>query len=782
MSAAAPPVPTQLRADPPASAPMRSSSGAPARERTAPDGNRPLFVRLAACLALALFGAQAWGDMVRPEAPGRLLLAAFLGAALGLVVLFAGPLSRGRRAGALAGVVLAGFVTAVLTAGVPADLLRPKHWDTLFGGLGEGISALPGLSVPYRGVDEWNRIAMLLGGTFLAVLGPVLACWPGRDGRPAGPGVPALVLTVLYAVPAVQLRFDHPVLDGTIFALLLATVLFAERLAPRDIRAAAIPVGIALLVGAVLAPRLDAPDPWLDYESIAQSSGERGTTAFAWDHSYGPLDWPRDGREVLRIRSRESAYWKATTLADFDGKRWREVRPQGVEDDPAAEAPNPRWVQSLRVSVRNLRTNQFVTAGTTLRIERSPRSVVPGSPGSFVTGERPLRRGHAYLARVYHPRPRPEQLAQAGTDYAPELWPYLSMQLPASVGGPAAPPDQSGWARPGGRDGFVVFPTFGSTQDALGYYGRGYGERVGEEWVRDSAYARTYRLALRLKAQSRTPYEYVRRVTAYLQDGFTYTETPPARPVPIDSFLFRDKVGYCQQFSGAMALLLRMGGVPARVATGFTPGTLDTTRNEYVVRDLDAHSWVEAYFPGIGWNTFDPTPAIAPPRAQTAGIDQGGGDDPVEEEETGAASAERGTDAASPDAGLADSGSSGGISVLAIIALSLLGVALVAAVVGFVLMHRRHVRMTVDDHVRELERALRRSGRSADGALTLSSLERRFRLAPDAAAYVRALSDGRYGWGGSTPTRAQRAALRRELAAGLGLRGRLRSLWALPPW
>ncbi|MFP5341155.1 MAG: hypothetical protein ACLGIW_22225, partial [Gammaproteobacteria bacterium] len=60
----------------------------------------------------------------------------------------------------------------LLTAGVPADLLRPKHWDTLFGGLGEGISALPGLSVPYRGVDEWNRIAMLLGGTVLAVLGP----------------------------------------------------------------------------------------------------------------------------------------------------------------------------------------------------------------------------------------------------------------------------------------------------------------------------------------------------------------------------------------------------------------------------------------------------------------------------------------------------------------------------------------------------------------------------------------------------------------------------------
>ena len=51
-------------------------------------------------------------------------------------------------------------------------------------------------------------------------------------------------------------------------------------------------------------------------------------------------------------------------------------------------------------------------------------------------------------------------------------------------------------------------------------------------------------------------------------DGFTYDENPPRRPYPLESFLFQDKVGYCQQFSGAMALLLRMGGIPARVLGG----------------------------------------------------------------------------------------------------------------------------------------------------------------------------------------------------------------------
>src|SRR6185369_2136665 len=82
----------------------------------------------------------------------------------------------------------------------------------------------------------------------------------------------------------------------------------------------------------------------------------------------------------------------------------------------------------------------------------------------------------------------------------------------------------------------------------------------------------------------------------------------------LDAFLFRDRAGYCQHFSGSTALLLRMGGVPARVATGFSPGSRDG--GDHIIRDLDAHSWVEAYFPGIGWVTFDPTPGDSPARSQ----------------------------------------------------------------------------------------------------------------------------------------------------------------------
>ena len=58
--------------------------------------------------------------------------------------------------------------------------------------------------------------------------------------------------------------------------------------------------------------------------------------------------------------------------------------------------------------------------------------------------------------------------------------------------------------------------------------------------------------------------------------------------------------------------MLRMSGIPARVASGFSPGSLNRDTGEYRVRDLDAHSWVEVYFAGIGWVTFDPTPPAAP--------------------------------------------------------------------------------------------------------------------------------------------------------------------------
>ena len=70
-----------------------------------------------------------------------------------------------------------------------------------------------------------------------------------------------------------------------------------------------------------------------------------------------------------------------------------------------------------------------------------------------------------------------------------------------------------------------------------------------------------------------------------------------------------------------MALLLRMGGVPARVATGFSPGGFSKRRDAWIVRDTDAHAWVEAWFDELGWVTYDPTPDSTPARSQIAALE-----------------------------------------------------------------------------------------------------------------------------------------------------------------
>jgi hypothetical protein len=82
--------------------------------------------------------------------------------------------------------------------------------------------------------------------------------------------------------------------------------------------------------------------------------------------------------------------------------------------------------------------------------------------------------------------------------------------------------------------------------------------------------------------------------------------TPPNDPV--GNFLFERKRGHCEYFASAMTVMLRTLGIPARLITGFRGGEFNDITNNYIIRARDAHTWVEAYFPGPGWISFDPTP------------------------------------------------------------------------------------------------------------------------------------------------------------------------------
>lgn len=110
-----------------------------------------------------------------------------------------------------------------------------------------------------------------------------------------------------------------------------------------------------------------------------------------------------------------------------------------------------------------------------------------------------------------------------------------------------------------------------------------------------------------------TRYDRVMALTRYLQANYQYSlelgHVPPGTD-PVDWFLFDARVGYCEQFATAETLMLRSLGIPARLATGYSTGDYDPVLNQSVVREHDAHAWVEVYFPGHGWVPVDPSPGF----------------------------------------------------------------------------------------------------------------------------------------------------------------------------
>src|SRR2546421_12122618 len=123
------------------------------------------------------------------------------------------------------------------------------------------------------------------------------------------------------------------------------------------------------------------------------------------------------------------------------------------------------------------------------------------------------------------------------------------------------------------------------------------------------------RLALEATTGATNPFDKVMALTKYLQDRYRYTLDLPRVPGgrdPVDCFLFDVKTGYCEQFATAEALILRSLGIPARLATGYATGDYDPILNQAVVREHDAHAWVEVWFPGHGWVPVDPTPGVSP--------------------------------------------------------------------------------------------------------------------------------------------------------------------------
>jgi transglutaminase-like putative cysteine protease len=156
-------------------------------------------------------------------------------------------------------------------------------------------------------------------------------------------------------------------------------------------------------------------------------------------------------------------------------------------------------------------------------------------------------------------------------------------------------------------DSRIPTPVAGRLQSA----GALFSDQVSAEYLRfPELDPRIRPLTDKIVANAKTPYERASAIETYLRTHYGYTLQLGSAKLadPIADFLFVRRRGHCEYFSSAMAIMLRTIGIPSRVVNGFAGGEFNDITSQYVIRASDAHSWVEAYIPGEGWQAFDPTP------------------------------------------------------------------------------------------------------------------------------------------------------------------------------
>ena len=548
-------------------------------------------IELICFAALGVVASLQWVSLVADPPAARVLLAVALATAAGaaLAAIARLPRPRATRWALAAATGLLAVCLGLVIVGLPARLLLPTHWGELFSNVDRSLNGLTDVPIPYAGADVWTRLVILLAAPLTVGGAAFAAFWPIR--RRAAGRIWALGLLVgLYLTAVAWAEPDRQLAGGALLLLLVCAWLWLPSIGPGRGAAAGFAVAIAALVALPAAVLVDPGRALIDYRHWSLFSAQG--MSFRWDQSYGPLDWPQKGTLMLAVESEESHYWKATNLDSFDGVRW--VRSYASSAEPAlggpfefdlsdnGPRPNPEWVERINLEVHRLTSDFAIGAGTTVEVRRAEAS--PDSDGIW-SMDQELEPGDSYTALVYDPKPSASEMRAAGTAYPAELGRYASFTITG--------------AEEGARS--IDPPLWGAS-----------GPPAIQDQVQDTPYEEMHALARRLVAGAPTPYDAVRRIELYLRGTYEYRQDVPSRSYPLPSFISEDRAGYCQQFSGAMALMLRMVGIPSRVAAGFAPGGHDQDRGAYLVDDTDAHNWVEVYFPGIGWATFEPTPAAAP--------------------------------------------------------------------------------------------------------------------------------------------------------------------------
>jgi transglutaminase-like putative cysteine protease len=270
--------------------------------------------------------------------------------------------------------------------------------------------------------------------------------------------------------------------------------------------------------------------------------------------------------ELFTVQSDRAAYWRFLALDQFDGRLWKASNLQAAGGNYIANAflPSNNQVDPQQVGTAQTQVDQrfqFVRLTQPwLPAAYDPVAVsIQGAvarydpEGQFLVAPNGTYQGFTYQIRSELVAPSPAQLDALPPIAGPEVSRYTKL--------PADTPRQ------------------------------------------------IFDIAHRLADSAENPYRKVLAIQDYLK-AFRYDiRVRPGHGLnDILYFLTNARAGYCEQFAGSMAVLLRALGIPARVAVGFTPGTYDARNKVYRVTSQNAHAWVEVLFPTYGWLAFEPTP------------------------------------------------------------------------------------------------------------------------------------------------------------------------------
>ena len=636
------------------------------------------------------------------------------------------------------------------------------------------------------------------GVILLAVFGFCLALAMAIAARRAM--IAGLVLVAGAGWPSTLLSGGHEIARGT--WILLALLLLLAGLEARSltgVRRALVPAVVVVFaaIAASSSPALAKAEflRWQRWDFYTRPDVAVGVR-YVWDSTYTGFRYPKKQTVVLKVKAPPtSLYWRATTLDGFNGIGWVEaVEPQARPDvaaalEPAAASNRRRWI-SQEVTVKALRDAHLVAASVPVAYDTRGAATTYGR-GNVALVSSGLTRDQRYRAWSYAPTPTPAELARSRPRYPEAIAREGFLAVPGVEAVPAF-----GEPNRRGRLAFLL-------------------DRASAQYIFD-AYRPLEVKANQIAGDAKSPYAAVASLETWFRatGGFRYDQSPPATvgAPPLVDFVMRTKAGYCQHYAGAMTMMLRYLGVPARVAAGFTSGTYNSGKGEWTVTDHDAHTWVEVWFDGYGWLPFDPTPgrgslaatySVSSPRfdlssiAKYLGAGVTGGQDVADIKQNGSFG-QRGVDRRSlsrtPDApgdasvGLTSRRAGGSLLKL----LALVALALGAAIVLLKALRRGRRYLTRDP--RRIAGACRseladylvdqRVRLPAGATLEDVGAAARAELAVDASEFVRAAAAARYG----PPAQSGRAArsarrelrrLRTRMRRRLATRDRVRGLFSL---